>query len=126
MPRKKVSPDAREETQKPWEEIRIDGLPFLKTNLWREFKEGEPLEIMTNGIRAHAVYILGGVNSPDQANPPWGGGNSYHNIFIGDKAGAIRLEYQSGKVQEIPLVFGYAIWWRNPLASDPEPFKSDP
>ncbi|MBN1901281.1 hypothetical protein JW926_08165 [Candidatus Sumerlaeota bacterium] len=126
LPGEQNPPSSKVEEISPVEEIRIDGIPFQKGNLWSEFREGEPLEIKTNGVRAHTVNILGGVNSPDQANPPWGGGNSYHNFFIGDKAGDIRLEYQSGKVSEIPLIFGYAIWWKNPLASDPEPFKSDP
>lgn len=119
-----IPPDWTSETP-PLEEILLSGIPFLKGSFWGHFAEGQSVILNFQGLRADTVYLLGGINAPDQANPPWGGGNTFQNLFIGDSAGAIRVSYSSGKSSEIPLVFGHSIWWRGPFITDPEPFKSD-
>jgi hypothetical protein len=49
----------------------------------------------------------------------------FKNQFVGDKAGDLRIKYRSGAMDDVPLVFGYTLWWRDGYNVSPEPFKSN-
>jgi len=68
---------------------------------------------------------LGCVNSVDKPHGNWGGTDNFKNQFVGDNAGYLRIRYRSGATDNIPLVFGYTLWWRDGYNSSPEPFRSD-
>jgi len=104
----------------------VDGIPFLRSTFWQP----EENEYMSNflynlNINADSVYLLGCLNSVDIAHPAWGGGDGLRNFFIGDTAGEIAIGYVDGKIDIIPLVFGYTAWWDNNYKASPEPFASD-
>ncbi|MEN8204362.1 MAG: hypothetical protein ABFS28_17335, partial [Bacteroidota bacterium] len=130
--------------------IHIDGIPFIQHPLWQPndekdqdspAKHGEEVDVYLrstmgnrwiekqfNDLDIHAgeMYILGAINSLDKAHPPWGGGNSYRNFFIGDSVGILTLTYGSGRIDTIPFIFGYNVGWNHHYKISPEPFKSDP
>ncbi|MEN8155757.1 MAG: hypothetical protein ABFS10_02310 [Bacteroidota bacterium] len=130
--------------------IHIDGIPFIQHPLWQPndekdqvgpAKHGEEVDTYLRStfgerwidkrfnrlnIRAGELYILGAINSMDRSHPPWGGGNSYRNFFIGDSAGILTLTYASGTIDTIPLIFGYNVGWNHNYKISSEPFKSDP
>ncbi|MGI8905012.1 MAG: hypothetical protein ACR2IE_00785 [Candidatus Sumerlaeaceae bacterium] len=100
-------------------------VPFLKQNLWTGTTEGQSLKLEVGPVTADYLYILGGLNSDDRANPDWGGGSSYANLFIGDVAGTVTLTYVDQTRDSIPLVFGYNLFWRLPFEHSYEPFQID-
>lgn len=106
----------------PPRESTADGIPFLEASIW----SGGSATLDMGGVRAKQLHILGGTNSVDEPNPGWGGSDSFQNIFIGDSAGSIRISYGGGAADDIPLVFGYTIWWKTPYIRSPEPFRGDP
>lgn len=115
-----------------WTEVRTepepvvaDGIPFMKGCVWLCNKEGDSMKLPMGGVQAQALYLLGGDNSVDSANPGWGGSNSFDCIFIGDKAGDITIRYKSGIADTVPFVFGYTTWWRNAYNCCPAPFHTD-
>lgn len=70
------------------------------------------------------VYVLGGYNNPDRGGVwPWGDTKYSEVYFIGDNAGVILIEYADGSNDEIPLVFGYTLWWREHWNMASLPFK---
>jgi hypothetical protein len=106
------------------EKTIVDGIPFLKQGVWTAEKEVDKLST-TVGIEAKSLYLLGCTNSPDTANPAWGGGNSLDCFFIGDSAGDLTITYKSGASDKIPLIFGYTLWWRGPYNLAPAPFSKE-
>jgi hypothetical protein len=78
-------------------------------------------------VRGHrqAPHLLGCVNSVDQGYANWGGGNGRVNYFIGDRIGTLAITYATGQADEIPLVFGYTVWWRENCNIGYAPFKTD-
>ncbi len=76
-------------------------------------------------IKADHLYVTGCINSIDMPNPGWGGGDGYRNFFLGDTTGLMRIAYQSGQIDVIPLVYGYTAWWYDCYKGHPEPFRSD-
>ncbi|MEW6231568.1 MAG: hypothetical protein AB1566_04525 [Chloroflexota bacterium] len=86
------------------------------------------------GIRAERLYFLGGTSTFDHGVGWWDAYDAYGDTgdrqFVGDQAGEVRVIYQDGQEDPIPLVFGWNLWWYNyrlgPEAPYPEPFASDP
>ena len=120
----------------------VDGIPFLQSPLWQPEIDGShhgfgDVYIMAESgfaskclsnlnIKADSFYLLGCLNSVDIAHPAWGGGDGLRNFFIGDTAGEITIGYADGKIDTIPMVFGYTAWWDSNYKASPEPFRSDP
>jgi hypothetical protein len=103
----------------------VAGIPFLSFAP-RDLAEGKSVEFSLHGITAYRLFLFGMVNNPDTTQPSWGGGDSFQNFFIGDSDGYLLLTYVSGQRDEIPLVFGYTIFWRQGFRGGPAPFSTDP
>ena len=103
----------------------VDGIPFLQFTA-SNLMEGKSMELKLDGITANRLFLLGMLNSPDATHPAWGGGDGFRNFFIGDSAGSVVLTYASGRHDEIPLIFGYTMMWRNNYRISPAPFSIDP
>ena len=102
----------------------VDGIPFLKNSIWTSLQEGGSASLRDLHIKARHLYLFGCRNSADM--PPYAGGaDDFRNLFAGDKVGDLRIQYRSGTVDDIPLLFGYTLWWHDGYHAPPEPFKSD-
>lgn len=137
-----VLPDG-EHDQSNWKEI--DGIVFYDYLLWspeevRKFVPNWAKHESVNAQRAESfqnfklnnlnilaenLYINGCINSIDMSNPAWGGGDGYQNFFLGDTTGLLNIKYESGTIDQIPLVFGYTAWWHDSYQHNNEPFRSD-
>ena len=104
----------------------IDGIPFLKDTIWTNGKEGGVVRLNNMNIQAKSLYLFGCVNSVDAPHYNWGGVDDFKNQFIGDRGGYFSIKYKSGITDDIPLVFGYTLWWHAGYDASPEPFRSDP
>jgi len=105
--------------------VIVDGIPFLKDTHWASLQKGGSVSLSDLQIDAKHLYLFGCVNSVNR--PPYAGGaDDFKNLFVGDKVGNLRIQYRSGTVDDIPLLFGYTLWWRDEHHASPEPFKSDP
>lgn len=71
------------------------------------------------------LYVVGGYHSIDSGCPPWGTANYPDMRFIGDEMGTLHIEYTNGDAEEIPLVFGYTMWFRHHFSEGGAPFKTD-
>ena len=102
----------------------VDGIPFLKDTRWTSLEKGGSASLSGLHIEARHLYLFGCVNSVER--PPYAGGaDDFRNLFVGDKVGDLRIQYQSGTMDDIPLLFGYTLWWHDEHNASPEPFKSD-
>lgn len=106
--------------------FEVDGIPYIKFSPWTTFEEGASADIALRKVEAKVLFVLGGQNSHDECNPAWGGGDGYRNLFLGERAGELRIAYASGQVDTIPLVFGYTVWWRKAIQFAPAPISTDP
>lgn len=106
--------------------VIIDGIPFLKNSALALKEEGGSASLRDLNIEAKHLYLFGCVNSVDEPHYNWGGSDDFKAQFIGDRAGELRIQYRSGTVDTIPLLFGYTLWWHEGYSASPEPFKSDP
>lgn len=70
------------------------------------------------------LYFTGGYHSIPNGCTPWGISKDYYNRFIGDPMGRLRITYEDGSVDQVPLIFGYTLWFRNIWEEDCAPFKS--
>ncbi len=105
--------------------VIVDGIPFLKDTHWTSLKEGGSASLRNLNIKAKHLYLFGCRNSVDR--PPYAGGaDDFRNLFVGEKVGDLRIQYRSGTADDIPLLFGYMLWWHDEHNAPPEPFKSDP
>lgn len=106
------------------EKISVAGIPFLPHELF-VLKEGESPEIAFHPVRADWLFLLEPLNSIDRGNPDWGGGDEALNFFVGDSIGTLSLTYESGRIDSVPLICGYNVWWRVPYQQSPAPFSND-
>ncbi len=106
--------------------LQVDGVPFLVEHLTRQGPEGNVTTIPGPSTSARHLYLLGGLVSGDSAHPAWGTGDSAVGHFIGEEAGCIRIVYQSGAEDSIPLIYGFTLWWKAPYRTSPAPFAKDP
>ena len=68
------------------------------------------------GVEAGTLHFLGMIHLLDWANGSWytpKGDHSYSH-FVGDKAGDITLTWTDGRTTEIPLIFGFNLWYSQP------------
>lgn len=101
-----------------------DGIPFLKDSIWTSLQEGGSASLGDLHIKARHLYLFGCRYSADR--PPYAGGaDDFRNLFVGDKVGDLRIQYRSGTVDDIPLLFGYTLWWHDEHDVPPEPFRSE-
>ena len=68
--------------------------------------------------------MVGGYHSVDNGCPAWGTADNRNARIIGDTMGYVTVTYTDGTVQEIPLVFGYTMWYHNNWQEVSAPFKS--
>lgn len=71
------------------------------------------------------IYLVGGYHSIDDGCPPWGTADVKNARFIGDKMGDLVISYQDGTSDEIPLVFGYTMWYYSMWQKTDLPFKGE-
>lgn len=86
-----------------------------------------PIPYNTTDAQAKAyeyLYVVGGYHSVDNGCPAWGTADSRNARIIGDTMGYVTVTYTDGTVQEIPLVFGYTLWYYNNWQETSAPFKS--
>ena len=57
------------------------------------------------------LFLLGGTYSPDRGCPEWGSNRDADTFYPGDEGGSIVLFYTDGTKAEIPLIFGYTLWY---------------
>ena len=103
----------------------VDGIPFLKNSVWTSLQEGGSASSGDLSMKAKYLYLFGCVYSVDAPSYA-GGADDFKNLFVGDKAGDLHIKYQSGTIDNIPLLFGHTLWWHDGHNVSPEPFKSDP
>lgn len=72
------------------------------------------------------LFVSAGIDDIDKGSTDWGTTESSKFRMIGDYAGEFRITYENEKVDTIPLVYGYTLWFKNNWKSGKEPFKSDP
>ncbi len=108
----------------PEDLLRVDGIPFLKAAFPMPAAEGASVDLLVGGVDASELYLLGCGNT-DDGRQAWGGGDTFRNVFLNDIAGEIRICYESGKSDSIPLVFGYTVWWRGLHTGLTAPFMTD-
>ena len=72
-----------------------------------------------------AVYLKGGINSVDLGCPAWGTSDSFYMLSIGDSAGQIRITYSDNTQEDIPLLYGYTMWFREIWQTADAPFSTD-
>ena len=77
------------------------------------------------GITSDYLYFVGGKDSIDRGCVDWGSVKSHEFRFIGDCAGEIRITYENGVMDCIPLIYGYTIWWEMPWAIGKAPFDAE-
>jgi hypothetical protein len=78
-----------------------------------------------NQLRASYLYISGGTDDIDKGSTDWGTTDTKKFRMIGDYAGELRVQYENNKVDTIPLVYGYTLWFRHGWTGGKEPFISD-
>jgi hypothetical protein len=76
-------------------------------------------------LRATFLYISGGIDNIDNGSPSWGTTDSRKFRMVGDYSGELRILYENSKVDTIPLVYGYTIWFKHGWTEGKEPFDSD-
>lgn len=79
-----------------------------------EWRDGMSLDC--KGARASRVHFLGMIHNIDLGSASWycKHGDAGYAHFAGDRAGQISLEFDGGVTEEVPLVFGYNIWFSKP------------
>jgi hypothetical protein len=75
--------------------------------------------------RSEFLYVFGGTDSMDKASSDRGSADSKKIRMIGDYAGELRLFYENGKTDTIPLVYGYTLWYRNSRNLGKDPFIAE-
>jgi len=111
--------------------ILVHGVPFLVPGIHYAdvnpfgINQGvhQPIKQWKNGmvlgcenLPVKKAYFLGMIHNTDIANGSWyskKGDNSYSH-FVGDTAGFISINYSDGKKFQIPLVFGFNVWYSRP------------
>ena len=92
--------------------IKWVGLPYKNTNN----------DATGDGLRGSMLYVTGGYWDPDDGCPSWGTSDPKRVRFIGDKAGKIRISFDDGRIFDVPLIFGYTLWYHAIWNERPTPF----
>ena len=68
------------------------------------------------------LYLLGGIYSPDKGCPDWGSNKDEDTYYPGDCAGKLVITYLNGQSAEVPLIFGYTLWFAKHFSDGQAPF----
>lgn len=90
----------------------------LKAYNWLSLKQFAP-------AAGRYLYLLGGIYSPDKGCPDWGSNKDEDTYYPGDRAGSLVITYASGKTAEVPLIFGYTLWFQKHFSDGQAPFKGE-
>lgn len=68
------------------------------------------------GVPVKTAYFLGMIHNIDIGNGSWYSpkGDHGYSHFVGDKAGTIVITYTDGTQTEIPIIFGFNLWFARP------------
>lgn len=103
----------------------IAGVPFLATDT--SMAKTDISSEIAVGCKAKQLFFIGMTTSLDQGNFCWWSPMDYSGrFFIGDKIGAIKVNYADGVVETYPLTLGESLWWGKKFTQYSEPFASDP
>jgi len=105
------------------DQLRTIQLPSSTTAELKLVKKWDFKE--SDRIGAAYLFISAGIDNIDKGSKDWGTTESSKFRMIGDYAGEFRIAYENEKVDTIPLVYGYTLWFKNNWISGKEPFKSD-
>jgi hypothetical protein len=110
--------------------MSVRGMPFLlRKHAFFESTVGElgvdrgslvewrgGMSLDCKGAQARRLHFLGMIHNIDLGSASWYCKHGDHGYahFVGDRAGSILLEYDGGQTDEVPLVFGYNIWFSKP------------
>jgi hypothetical protein len=98
----------------------------IPVNLDSELRLGKEWTFAINDpSKAEFLYLVGGTDSMDKDSSDRGSADSKKFRMIGDYAGELRLFYENGITDTIPLVYGYTLWYRNNRNHGNEPFISE-
>jgi hypothetical protein len=90
------------------------GGPSLQAGLALPYDGSFQLDAADTPVKT--IHFLGMLHLLDWGNGSWytpkGDHRSSH--FVGDRIGAIVLNYTNGQVQEIPLIIGWNVWYGRP------------
>lgn len=73
-------------------------------------------EVFCGDVSVGTIYCLGMTHCYDVANGSWyskTGDYGFHH-FIGDQVGMMRLAYTEGDYEDIPLIYGWNVWYGMP------------
>ncbi|MFR1519308.1 MAG: hypothetical protein ACLSVG_11175 [Clostridia bacterium] len=71
------------------------------------------------------LYVTGGYHSIPNGCTPWGISENRRQRFIGDLMGTLRIGYEDGTTDEIPLIFGYTLWFQSVWKEGCLPFQTE-
>ena len=110
--------------------LSVRGMPFLlRKHAFFESTVGElaidhgslaewhgGISLDCKGAEARRVHFLGMIHNIDLGSGSWycKHGDRGYSHFVGDRAGSIFLDFDGAKTEEVPLVFGYNIWFSKP------------
>lgn len=118
-------------------DIYSNGLPFLINRgeaEWSGLKYDEAgTAVIQGGWKGKYLCLLGNISTYDKGTGSWFSkrGDMSKEQFIGDRIGTIEIVYEDESTTTIPLIFGFTIWWDEPLMPATghgpyhEPFASD-
>lgn len=84
-----------------------------------------PFRPEDEGLKGEYLYLAGGYNSIDRGSPDWGTSKSEEGLYIGDLAGTIDILYRDGSRQNVPLIFGHSMWFKENFDDGGAPFKTE-
>ena len=86
----------------------------LAAGLAAPYDRNVPLDAAGTPVRT--IHFLGMIHVKDWGSGSWftPKGDQAYSHFVGDKAGEIRLTWSDGSVTEIPLIFGWNLWYSRP------------
>ncbi|MCQ2428724.1 MAG: discoidin domain-containing protein [Clostridia bacterium] len=104
--------------------LTTGALPAFAADEARADRISLPYTVSDTNARAYEyLYVAGGYHSVDNGCPAWGTAEPRNVRMIGDTMGWITVTYTDGTSQDIPLVFGYTMWYRATWQEASAPFK---
>lgn len=116
----KVTKQATVSSSDQLQNIQLPSSSSADLKLVKNWNYNQSVQILTPYL-----FISGGVDDIDKGSTDWGTAESSKFRMIGDYAGEFRITYENEKVDTIPLVYGYTLWFKNNWKSGKEPFVSD-
>lgn len=88
-----------------------------------ELNQWFDLPFVSKGKAGKFLFLAGGYNSVDRGAPEWGTLDYEQSLILGDNVGEIVIYYTDGKIQAIPLIFGYTMWFSKNWGTAKMPFQ---